>query len=117
LEQFQTITVTNFCIYLNVLDIVVHKRIRLSNVIVSDILDSDYLTIVFPILDHVSMAKPLEPLEKCTNWERFQSLASDLISPSVELNSGVEADKVARDFTASVASAYRLSISRAIFHI
>jgi hypothetical protein len=37
----------------DVLDIVVHKNIRLSNVIVSDILDSDHLLIIFHILDQV----------------------------------------------------------------
>jgi endonuclease/exonuclease/phosphatase family metal-dependent hydrolase len=36
-----------------VLDIVVHKNIRLSNVIVSDILDSDHLPVIFQILDHI----------------------------------------------------------------
>jgi hypothetical protein len=35
------------------LDIVVHKNVRLSGVIVSDILDSDHLPIVFHLLDHV----------------------------------------------------------------
>jgi hypothetical protein len=34
-----------------VLDIVVHRNIRLSNVIVSDILHSDHLPTVFHILD------------------------------------------------------------------
>jgi hypothetical protein len=96
----------------DVLDIVVHRHIRLSNVIVSDILDSDHLPIVFHILDHVRTTKLSEPTEKFTNWERFQSLASDLISPRIEINSGVEADKAARDFTASIASVYRLSTSR-----
>jgi endonuclease/exonuclease/phosphatase family metal-dependent hydrolase len=37
----------------DVLHIVVHKNIRLSNVIVSDIVDSDHLPIIFHILDHV----------------------------------------------------------------
>jgi hypothetical protein len=37
----------------DVLDIVVHKNIRLSNVIVSDILLSDHQPIIFHILDHV----------------------------------------------------------------
>jgi hypothetical protein len=37
----------------DVLDIVVHKNIRLSNDIVSDILDSGHLPIIFHILDHV----------------------------------------------------------------
>jgi hypothetical protein len=58
-----------------VLDIVVHKNIRLSNVIVSDILDSDHLPIIFHILDHVRIQNFSEPTEKYTDWERFQSLA------------------------------------------
>jgi hypothetical protein len=37
----------------DVLNIVVHKNIRLSDVIVSDILDSYHLPILFHILDHV----------------------------------------------------------------
>jgi hypothetical protein len=37
----------------DVLDIVVHRDIRLSNIIVSYILDSDHLPIIFHILDHV----------------------------------------------------------------
>jgi hypothetical protein len=79
-----------------VLDIVVHKNIRVSDVIVSDILDSDHL----PIVKNLS-----EPIEKFTDWDRFQRLASELISPQVKINSGVEADKAAPDFTASLASA------------
>jgi hypothetical protein len=50
-----------------------------------------------------------EPVEKFTDWERFQSLALELISPRIEINSGVEADKAARDFTASIAG---LSVER-----
>jgi hypothetical protein len=42
----------------------------------------------------------------------YMPRASNLISPSIEINSGVEADKAARAFTASVASAYRLSTSK-----
>jgi hypothetical protein len=41
----------------DVLDIVVHKNIRLSNVTVSDILASDHLPIGFNVLDHVSTKK------------------------------------------------------------
>jgi hypothetical protein len=44
--------------------------------------------------------------------ERFQSLASNLISPRIEINSGVEADTATRDFTAFIASSYRLSTSK-----
>jgi hypothetical protein len=71
---------------------VVHKNIRLSNVIVSDILDSDHLPIIFHILDHVRTKNVSAPLEKSTHWERFQNLASTLITPRLEINSGVGAD-------------------------
>jgi hypothetical protein len=76
----------------------VHKIIRLSDLIVSEVLDSDHL--MFHILDHVRTKQISEPLEKFTNWERFQSLASNLILPRVEINSGVEADKATRAFAA-----------------
>jgi hypothetical protein len=76
----------------DVLDIVVHQNIRLSHVIVSDILDSDYLRIVFQILEHVDTKKLSKPFEKFTDSERFQNLACKLISRRIEINSGVEAD-------------------------
>jgi hypothetical protein len=53
---------------------------------VPDIVDSQHLPVVFHILDH---DKTVEPLEKFTDWEQFQSLASNLISPRIEINSGV----------------------------
>jgi hypothetical protein len=56
---------------------------------------TDHLPILFHILDHVKNLS--EPIEKFTDWDRFQSLASELISPRIEINSGVEADKAARD--------------------
>jgi hypothetical protein len=93
----------------DVLDIVVHKNIRLSNVIVSDILDSDHLPIIIQILAHVRTKNVSAPLEKFTDWGQFQSLALNLISPRIEINSGgVEADKAVHAFTASIASAHRL---------
>jgi hypothetical protein len=95
--------------YGDVLDIVVHKNIRVSDVIVSDILNSDHIPIIFHILDHVKIRNLSEPIEKFTNWDRFYYLASELLSPRVKIKSGVEADKAASDFAASVASAYRLS--------
>jgi hypothetical protein len=64
----------------DVLDIVVHKNIRFSGVIVSDILDSDHLPIMFHILDHVRTKQISKPLEKFTDWERFQSLASNPVA-------------------------------------
>jgi hypothetical protein len=108
IKTFVTIKLTAFVRYISprgngdVLDSVVHKNIRLTNVIVSDILDSDHLPIIFHILDHVRTHNLSVPAEKFTDWERFQSLASNLISPSIQINSGVEADKAACAFTASV---------------
>jgi hypothetical protein len=90
----------------DVLDIVVRQNIRVPDVIVSDILDSDHLPIVFHIQDHVKISNLSEPVEKFIDCEQFQSLASELIAPRIEINSGVEADKAARDFTAS----YRFGI-------
>jgi hypothetical protein len=96
----------------DMLDIVVNQNIRASDVIVSDILDSDHLPILFHILDHVKITNLSEPVEKFTDWERFQSLASELISPKIEIKTGVEADNAARDFSASIALAYRLWTSK-----
>jgi hypothetical protein len=96
----------------DILDIVVHQNIGLSSVTVSNILDSDHLPIIFHILDHVKIRNLSESTEIFTDWERFQSLASDLISPRLEINMGVEADKAAHELTASIASAYRLSTSK-----
>jgi hypothetical protein len=87
----------------DVLDVVVHQNIRVSNVIISDILYSDHFPIVFHMLDHVKIKNLSEPIDIFTDWDRFQNLASELISPKVEINSGVEADKAARDFAASIA--------------
>jgi hypothetical protein len=50
----------------------------------------------------------LNSVEKVSDWERFQSLASALVSPRVKINSCMEADNAARDFAASIASAYRM---------
>jgi hypothetical protein len=83
----------------------VHKNVRLSEVIVSDILDSGHLPVVFHLLDHVRTGDISDPVGKFTDWERFQSLASELISPGILINAGEEADKAASNFTASIASA------------
>jgi hypothetical protein len=63
----------------DVLDIVVHKNVRLSEVIVSDVLDSHHPPIVFHLLDHISTRNLSDPVVKFTDWRRFQSLASELI--------------------------------------
>jgi hypothetical protein len=95
----------------DVLDIVVHQIIRMSDVIVSDILDLDHLPIIFHILDYIKIRTLSEPIEKFTDWDLFQSLALE-ISPTYKINLGVKADRVVRDFTASVASAYSLATSK-----
>jgi hypothetical protein len=82
----------------DVLNIVVHKNIRVSDVIVSDILDSDQQPLVFHILDHVKIRNLSEPIEKFTDWDRFQSHAFQLMRPQIKIKSGVEAHKAARGF-------------------
>jgi hypothetical protein len=96
----------------DVLDIVVRKNVLLSEVTVSYILNilvSGYLPIVFHLLDHVRTRNPSEPGDSFTDWGWFQSPASELILPRIQINSGEEADKAAREFTASIASEHRLS--------
>jgi hypothetical protein len=63
-------------------------------------------------VDHVIFMNLSEHIEKFTDWERFQSLASELISPKLEIKPGVEADKAAHDFATSIASAYMLSTTK-----
>jgi hypothetical protein len=84
----------------------------MSEVTVSDFLNSDQLPVRFYLLDHVRTRNISDPVDKFTDWERFQDLASELISLTVQINSGEEADKAGRDFAASIASAYRLSTSK-----
>jgi hypothetical protein len=57
--------------------------------------------VVFESYCLVSVGRPL-----------WREVGSDLISPRVEINSGVETDKAASAFTASIASAYRLSTNK-----
>jgi hypothetical protein len=64
-----------------VLDIVVHNVVQLSEVFVSDILDSDHLLVIFHLLDYVRTRNVSDRADKVTDWEWFQSLASELISP------------------------------------
>jgi hypothetical protein len=98
----------------DVLDYIVQKNIQLSEVIVSDIQDSDYLPIIFHLLDHIRSRNLLDPVDKFTDWEQFQILASQLISHRIQINSGEKADKLAPKFTASIALVYNLSTSKII---
>jgi len=93
----------------DVLDIVVHRNVRLSDITVSGILDSDHLLILFHILDHVSARDISAPVEIHIDWEWFRSLASDLISSVIQINTAAKAERAACNFAASIASAYTLS--------
>jgi hypothetical protein len=97
----------------DVLDIVVHQNIKGSDVIVTDILDSE--PIIFHTLCLVKIGDLSEPIEKFIDWVRFQSLASELLSRRIEINTEVEANKAERDLRASVASPYMLSTSKVTF--
>jgi hypothetical protein len=91
-----------------VVHILVHQKVRLSEVIVTDILDSDHLPIIFNILNPVRKKEALNPVEKLTDWDLLQGLASELISPNIQIYSSNEADNEACDFAAPVALTYRL---------
>jgi hypothetical protein len=97
------------------LNTVVHQNVGLSEDTVSDILDSDHLPIIFHILDQVRTQNLSDLIKKFTDMEQFQSLASDLVPPGIQFNLGVEANKVAHDFTDSVDLEYRLSTSKVTF--
>jgi hypothetical protein len=64
---------------------------------------------MFCSLDPVTTREALDLVEKLTNWDQFQSLATELISQNILIYSSNDADKVARGVAAPLASAYRLS--------
>jgi hypothetical protein len=70
---------------------------------------------MFSILDPIRTREALDPIEKLREWEVFQSLASELISPNIQIHSSNKDAKAAHDFAASMSSAYRLSISKLQF--
>jgi hypothetical protein len=51
----------------DVLDIVIHQNVCLSQAIVTNILDSDHIPGMLIILDHVRLREALEPDEKLTD--------------------------------------------------
>jgi hypothetical protein len=88
---------------------VVQQNVRRLEVIVSDILYPDHLSVIISILEPARRKESLDLVEKFTDWELFQSLASELISSNIKILFYNEADKATRDFAASIVSAYRLS--------
>jgi hypothetical protein len=72
---------------------IVHKNVRLSEITLFGILDSDRLPILFHLLDHIRTRNLSDPVDKFTNWELFRSLVSELFSPRNQINSGEEVIK------------------------
>jgi hypothetical protein len=79
---------------------------------VTDIPHSEHLPIFFHFLDHTRTRNLSDSVDKFTNWEGFQSLASELISPKIQINWEEETGKSAIDFTAVISSAYRVATSK-----
>jgi hypothetical protein len=77
----------------DVVYIVVQQNVRLSEAIVTDILGSDHLPIMFSILHPVRRKESLDPVKKFRDWELFQSLASELIPQNIQIHSSNESDK------------------------
>jgi hypothetical protein len=61
----------------DMLDTVVHKNVRLSEVIVCDILDSNRLPIVFHLLDHIRTRILSDPIDR---WEWWNACAKEYTS-------------------------------------
>jgi hypothetical protein len=61
------------------------------------------------MLDHFSSGGNSTPVEIHTDWQRFQCIASDQISPENQIHTLEDTEKAARNFAAFIASAYKLS--------
>jgi hypothetical protein len=62
----------------DVLDIVVQQNIRLSEVIVTNILHSDHLPVMFSILDPVRTREASDAVEKLRDWDVTEVSAVNL---------------------------------------
>jgi hypothetical protein len=63
----------------DVINIVVHQIVRLSDLIIPGALDSDHLPVVFYVLDYAETRNHSDLLEKLRDRERFQSLDADIL--------------------------------------
>jgi hypothetical protein len=87
--KFQTLRARNYTHYtLQGTGAVLGKNVRPSDVTISDILDSNPLPIFLHALNYVKAWNTLNEFETFTDWEQFQSLASELISPKIYIDSG-----------------------------
>jgi hypothetical protein len=82
----------------DVLDVVLHRNVRISDINILEILDSDHLPILFHMLDHVSTRDNSASIEIQTDWEQFQSLASILTAPTTQIHISEDAEEAARKF-------------------
>jgi hypothetical protein len=64
---------------------------------------------MFSILDPVRTRVASDPVEKLIDWELFRSIASELVSPNIQILSSEQTDKAECDLATSIVSAYRLS--------
>jgi hypothetical protein len=74
-----------------VMFLTLHQNIWLLEVIVTDILGSGQLSIIFSMLDPFRMGTTFDPVEELTDLELFQSYAPELISPNIPIHSCNEA--------------------------
>jgi hypothetical protein len=83
-----------------------------QEVILTEILDSNHLPIVLHLLDHVRTRNLSGLVDKFTDWEWLQSLASELIWPVIKINFEEEATKAALEINVSLAYLYMLPSSK-----
>jgi hypothetical protein len=71
-----------------------------------------HLLIIFHLLDHIRSRNLSDAVYKFTDLEGFQRFATKLISTKIQIYSEEEAERSARDLTASIASVYRIATSK-----
>jgi hypothetical protein len=76
---------------------VVHQHIRLSEVIVTDILDSDHLPITFTFLDPVRMREALDQLKNRLGAVSKPHLWTIIVYPNIPIYSCKESDNATHD--------------------
>jgi hypothetical protein len=79
---------------------------------VSDILDSDHLSIVLHLLDRIRIRNLSDSVDKIHRFGALSKPFSELILTRILINLGEEIDEADRYFIATITSAYRLSTSK-----
>jgi hypothetical protein len=86
----------------------------MSEVIVTGILDSDHLPIMFNIVDPARMSEALNPVEKLRAWKSFKASSPNSLSSNIQIHNSDKVNKAAFDFAASIVSVYMLSTRKSI---